>query len=104
MKQASATGGHPKRSCDAAPTRAAWRIFDRNARDKGILKNSAEQGRQILEKFFHLLGFETVDIIIPKAAEGLGREVRSILVSLILPPRAGMLAAGEMAIQNEYDK
>ena len=36
----------------------ARRIFDRNARDKGILKNSAEQGRQMLEKFFRLLGFE----------------------------------------------
>lgn len=42
----------------------ARRIFDRNARDKGILKNSTEQGRQMLEKFFRLLGFETVDIII----------------------------------------
>ena len=45
----------------------ARRIFDRNARDKGILKNSAEQGRQTLEKFFRLLGFETVDIIIPES-------------------------------------
>jgi hypothetical protein len=45
----------------------ARRIFDRNARDKGILKNSAEQGRQMLEKFFRLLGFETVDIIIPES-------------------------------------
>jgi hypothetical protein len=45
----------------------ARRIFDRNARDKGILKNSAEQGRQMLEKFFRLLGFETVDIIIPQS-------------------------------------
>jgi hypothetical protein len=44
----------------------ARRIFERNARDKGILKNSAEQGRQMLEKFFRLLGFETVDIIIPE--------------------------------------
>ena len=43
----------------------ARRIFDRNAREKGILKNSAEQGRQMLEKFFRLLGFESVDIIIP---------------------------------------
>ena len=42
----------------------ARRIFDRNAREKGILKNSTEQGRQMLEKFFRLLGFETVDIII----------------------------------------
>ena len=42
----------------------ARRIFDRNARERGILKNSAEQGRQMLEKFFRLLGFETVDIII----------------------------------------
>ena len=46
----------------------ARRIFDRNARDKGILKNSAEQGRQMLEKFFRLLGFESVDIIIPGSA------------------------------------
>jgi Protein of unknown function (DUF4230) len=45
----------------------ARRIFDRNARDKGILKNSAEQGRQMLEKFFRLLGFESVDIIIPES-------------------------------------
>jgi hypothetical protein len=45
----------------------ARRIFDRNARDKGILKNSAEQGRGMLEKFFRLLGFETVDIIIPES-------------------------------------
>ncbi|MFH2108596.1 MAG: DUF4230 domain-containing protein [Chrysiogenia bacterium] len=45
----------------------ARRIFDRNAREKGILKNSAEQGRQMLEKFFRLLGFETVDIIIPES-------------------------------------
>ena len=45
----------------------ARRIFERNARDKGILKNSAEQGRQTLEKFFRLLGFETVDIIIPES-------------------------------------
>jgi hypothetical protein len=45
----------------------ARRIFDRNARNKGILKNSAEQGRAMLEKFFHLLGFETVDIIIPES-------------------------------------
>ena len=44
----------------------ARRIFERNARDKGILKNSADQGRQMLEKFFRLLGFETVDIIIPE--------------------------------------
>jgi hypothetical protein len=43
----------------------ARRIFDHNAREKGILKNSAEQGRQTLEKFFRLLGFESVDIIIP---------------------------------------
>ncbi|HOW44004.1 MAG TPA: DUF4230 domain-containing protein [Candidatus Aminicenantes bacterium] len=43
----------------------ARRIFDENARRKGILRNSAEQGRQMLEKFFRLLGFETVDIIIP---------------------------------------
>lgn len=43
----------------------ARRIFERNAREKGILRNSAEQGRQMLEKFFRLLGFETVDIIIP---------------------------------------
>jgi hypothetical protein len=42
----------------------ARRIFERNAREKGILKNSTEQGRQMLEKFFRLLGFETVDIII----------------------------------------
>jgi hypothetical protein len=42
----------------------ARRIFDRNAREKGILKNSTEQGRQMLEKFFRLLGFESVDIII----------------------------------------
>ena len=42
----------------------ARRIFDRNAREKGILKNSSEQGRQMLEKFFRLLGFESVDIII----------------------------------------
>ena len=40
-------------------------IFERNALRKGILKNSAEQGREMLEKFFRLLGFETVDIIIP---------------------------------------
>ena len=45
----------------------ARRIFDRNAREKGILKNSSEQGRQMLEKFFRLLGFESVDIIIPEA-------------------------------------
>jgi len=45
----------------------ARRIFDRNAREKGILKNSAEQGRQMLEKFFRLLGFESVDIIIPES-------------------------------------
>jgi hypothetical protein len=45
----------------------ARRIFERNAREKGILKNSAEQGRQMLEKFFRLLGFETVDIIIPES-------------------------------------
>jgi len=45
----------------------ARRIFDRNARDKGILKNSAEQGRQMLEKFFRLLGFDSVDIIIPES-------------------------------------
>jgi hypothetical protein len=45
----------------------ARRIFDRNAREKGILKNSTEQGRQMLEKFFRLLGFETVDIIIPES-------------------------------------
>jgi hypothetical protein len=45
----------------------ARRIFERNARDKGILKNSAEQGRQMLEKFFRLLGFESVDIIIPES-------------------------------------
>jgi hypothetical protein len=44
----------------------ARRIFERNAREKGILKNSTEQGRQMLEKFFRLLGFETVDIIIPE--------------------------------------
>jgi hypothetical protein len=44
----------------------ARRIFDRNAREKGILRNSAEQGRQTLEKFFRLLGFESVDIIIPE--------------------------------------
>jgi len=42
----------------------ARRIFERNALEKGILKNSSEQGRQMLEKFFRLLGFETVDIII----------------------------------------
>jgi hypothetical protein len=46
----------------------ARRIFDRNAREKGILKNSTEQGRQMLEKFFRLLGFETVDIIIPESS------------------------------------
>jgi hypothetical protein len=45
----------------------ARRIFERNARDKGILNNSAEQGRQMLEKFLRLLGFESVDIIIPEA-------------------------------------
>jgi hypothetical protein len=45
----------------------ARRIFDRNAREKGILKNSAEQGREMLEKFFRLLGFESVDIIIPES-------------------------------------
>jgi hypothetical protein len=45
----------------------ARRIFERNARDKGILKNSAEQGRQMLEKFLRLLGFETVEIIIPES-------------------------------------
>ena len=45
----------------------ARRIFERNAREKGILKNSSEQGRQMLEKFFRLLGFESVDIIIPEA-------------------------------------
>lgn len=45
----------------------ARRIFDENARRKGILRNSAEQGRQMLEKFFRLLGFETVDIIIPQS-------------------------------------
>lgn len=45
----------------------ARRIFERNAREKGILTNSSEQGRQMLEKFFHLLGFETVDIIIPES-------------------------------------
>jgi hypothetical protein len=45
----------------------ARRIFDRNAREKGILKNSADQGRQTLEKFFRLLGFESVDIIIPES-------------------------------------
>jgi hypothetical protein len=45
----------------------ARRIFERNARQKGILKNSAEQGRQMLEKFFRLLGFETVDIIVPES-------------------------------------
>jgi len=45
----------------------ARRIFERNAREKGILKNSAEQGRQMLEKFLRLLGFESVDIIIPEA-------------------------------------
>jgi len=67
VKQDSATGGHPTRSCDAAPTRAARRIFEHNARDKCILKNSPEHGRQMLEKFFRLLGFETVDIIIPES-------------------------------------
>ncbi len=41
-------------------------IFEHNARNKGILKNSSEQGRQMLEKFLRLLGFETVDIIIPE--------------------------------------
>ncbi|MCU0277006.1 MAG: DUF4230 domain-containing protein [Acidobacteria bacterium] len=45
----------------------ARRIFEYNALRKGILKNSAEQGRQTLEKFFRLLGFETVDIIIPES-------------------------------------
>ncbi len=45
----------------------ARRLFERNAREKGILKNSAEQGRQMLEKFLRLLGFESVDIIIPEA-------------------------------------
>ena len=45
----------------------ARRIFDRHAREKGILKNSSEQGRQMLEKFFRLLGFESVDIIIAEA-------------------------------------
>jgi len=45
----------------------ARRIFERNAREKGILKNSAEQGRQMLEKFLRLLGFETVEIIIPES-------------------------------------
>jgi hypothetical protein len=45
----------------------ARRIFERNARQKGILKNSAEQGRQMLEKFFRLLGFESVDIIVPES-------------------------------------
>ncbi len=45
----------------------ARRIFEHNALRKGILKNSAEQGRQTLEKFFRLLGFETVDIIIPES-------------------------------------
>lgn len=44
----------------------ARRIFERNALRKGILRNSAEQGREMLEKFFRLLGFETVDIIIPE--------------------------------------
>ncbi|MBN2347046.1 MAG: DUF4230 domain-containing protein [Candidatus Aminicenantes bacterium] len=43
----------------------ARRIFERNARQKGILRNSAAQGRAMFEKFFRLLGFETVDIIIP---------------------------------------
>ena len=45
----------------------ARRIFDRNAREKGILRNSSEQGKQMLEKFFRLLGFESVDIIIAEA-------------------------------------
>ncbi len=45
----------------------ARRIFERNALRKGILRNSAEQGREMLEKFFRLLGFETVDIIIPES-------------------------------------
>ena len=45
----------------------ARRILEHNARQKGILKNSAEQGREMLEKFFRLLGFETVDIIIPES-------------------------------------
>lgn len=45
----------------------ARRIFEINALRKGVLKNSAEQGRQTLEKFFRLLGFETVDIIIPES-------------------------------------
>lgn len=44
----------------------ARRIFERNALRKGILRNSAEQGREMLEKFFRLLGFETVEIIIPE--------------------------------------
>jgi hypothetical protein len=43
----------------------ARRIFEFNALRKGILKNSAAQGREMLEKFFRLLGFETVEIIIP---------------------------------------
>lgn len=43
----------------------ARRIFEHNALRKGILKNSAAQGRETLEKFFRLLGFESVDIIIP---------------------------------------
>ncbi len=42
----------------------ARRIFEFNALRKGILKNSAAQGRETLEKFFRLLGFESVDIII----------------------------------------
>lgn len=42
-------------------------IFEQNALRKGILRNSAAQGRQTLEKFFRLLGFESVDIIIPQS-------------------------------------
>jgi len=45
----------------------ARRIFEQNALRKGILRNSAAQGRETLEKFFRLLGFETVDIIIPES-------------------------------------
>lgn len=45
----------------------ARRIFEQNALRKGILRNSAAQGRETLEKFFRLLGFETVDIIIPNS-------------------------------------